>query len=144
MTNGATAGPYEEEIYYYVGISIVLVLLVIYSILSAYLEIKRPLVGHEAAVIILIGVALSYIVDYFLPQSINFLALFDSMFFDTCLPLIIFSKGFNMRRKRFVENFSSIFTLGVLGTIFQFLIMCALNILVFKLVDFALFENSEV
>ena len=136
-----TSGPYEEEIYYYVGVLIVLTLLVIYSILSAYIEIRRPLVGHEAAVIILLGVGLSYIVDYFLPQSINFLALFDTMFFDTCLPLIIFSKGFNMKQKKFVENFSAIFKFGFLGTILQFLIMCGLNILVFKVVEFTIFEN---
>ena len=96
-----TAAISENDLYFYTGILIVLLLLMFYSVLSAYIEIRRPLVGHEAAVIILVGVAVSYVLEFVLPQAIDFLTLFDSMFFDTCLPLIIFSKGFNMKRKRF-------------------------------------------
>lgn len=132
----------DEDKYFYTGMLIVLVLLMFYSILSAYIEIRRPLVGHEAAIIILIGVALSYILELVIPKTIDFLTLFDSMFFDTCLPLIIFSKGFNMKRKRFVENFGVIFKYGVLGTIIQFLILCGLNILVFKVIEFSVEEQQ--
>ena len=47
-----------------------------------------------------------------------------------------------MKRKRFVENFGAIFKNGVLGTLIQFLIMCGLNILVFKVIEFSVEEQQ--
>ena len=57
----------DEDKYFYSGMLIVLILLVFYSILSAYIEIRRPILGHEAAIIILAGVVLSYTLEFVIP-----------------------------------------------------------------------------
>lgn len=123
---------------------IIFALLVVYSIMGAYIDKKRPLLGHETGVVILMGVGISYLVLFFLPESLNLLTFNQTVFFDACLPLIIFSKGFNMKRKKFFQNFTNIFKFGIIGTLILFLIMCGANILVFKWANFNFAEDDEI
>eukprot|EP00201_Polytomella_parva_P001073 CAMPEP_0175076912 /NCGR_PEP_ID=MMETSP0052_2-20121109/23043_1 /TAXON_ID=51329 ORGANISM="Polytomella parva, Strain SAG 63-3" /NCGR_SAMPLE_ID=MMETSP0052_2 /ASSEMBLY_ACC=CAM_ASM_000194 /LENGTH=541 /DNA_ID=CAMNT_0016346209 /DNA_START=104 /DNA_END=1725 /DNA_ORIENTATION=+ len=43
----------------------------------------------------------------------------DNMFFDVLLPPIIFSAGFNVKKKLFFENFITVMVLGVFGTMWS-------------------------
>lgn len=40
-----------------------------------------------------------------------------NFFFYFCLPPIIFAAGYNMKRKKFFENFTNILIFGLLGTL---------------------------
>jgi NhaP-type Na+/H+ or K+/H+ antiporter len=66
------------------------------------MEHRPPPVGHETAIGIILGLLVSlivYLAGYGeLIQSFRFNG---SIFFYLCLPPIVFSSGFNMRRKKF-------------------------------------------
>jgi NhaP-type Na+/H+ or K+/H+ antiporter len=51
----------------------------------------------------------------------------ESVFFDLILPLIIFPSGFNMRRKKFFNNISTILKFGFIGTLICFTYYTALT-----------------
>ena len=99
------------------GIAICL-LLMIYSFFGLLIEKKKPVCGHEASVVVILGMIFSYIGYLFHENKFMHLVTFDSdFFFFFCLPPIVFSSGFNMRRKVFYENFDAVIIFGVLSTI---------------------------
>lgn len=53
------------------------------------------------------------------------------MFFDLLLPVILFSVGFNMRRKEFFKNFTNITKFGIFGSLFTFFVYVGLTKLFF-------------
>lgn len=85
--------------------------------------------GHEASYITLIGFTISAII-----YNIDSLALKDHIQFDDnvlfyfCIPPIVFSSGYNMRRKRFFRNISNIMIFGVLGTLTTYFIFSGLTL----------------
>jgi sodium/hydrogen exchanger-like protein 6/7/sodium/hydrogen exchanger 8 len=44
----------------------------------------------------------------------------ETFFFYFCLPPIIFASGYNMKRRKFFENFKNILLFGLFGTVLQF------------------------
>ena len=51
----------------------------------------------------------------------------SDIFFYLILPIIIFSGGYNLKKKRFFKNFSYIFLFGFFGTLINFIVMAWLN-----------------
>lgn len=52
----------------------------------------------------------------------------DEIFFYYVLPPIIFGAGYNMKRRRFINNMGYILLYGVLGTVISFLIIGMLTL----------------
>ena len=99
------------------GITISL-LLIVYSVFGLIIEKTKPVCGHEASAIIIIGMLLSYLAYAFNEEeALNMMSFRSDFFFFFCLPPIVFNSAFNMRRKVFFENFSAVMIFGVLSTI---------------------------
>jgi len=60
----------------------------------------------------------------------------DNLFFYAILPPIIFSAGYNLKRKKFFQHFNYITLFGVVGTFVAFLSFSVLNYLLFELISF--------
>lgn len=120
----------------YISIILVMCMLLIYAIMGAFIEAKRPIIGNEMSVIILVGTAISFIVyNLQSKEAGDILILYQSAIVNACLPLIIFSKGFNMKRKKIFKNSANIIKFGLIGTLLLFFVMTAINTVIFKIVD---------
>ena len=114
-----------------------------YIFTGTWIETHKPVVGHEAGIVILLGVLVSGIVSSSGHGDLGKLLTFDpNFFFYFCLPPIIFASGYNMKRKKFFENFSNILMFGLFGTILQFTIFSVLTYLYFELFDIYM-TNAE-
>ena len=81
---------------------VIFILLLIYVIGGAYIEKRKFVVGHETGIAILIGFTISLILFLSQEEKVRESFNFDEkLFFYVCLPPILFSSGFNMRRRRF-------------------------------------------
>ncbi len=80
-------------------------MLIIYSLIGSYMEKKKPPIFHETGIIIIIGIIIGAIIKnkklYNCEREKSLLLFPKSLFFEILLPLIIFSSGYNMKRKKF-------------------------------------------
>lgn len=104
-----------------------LTMLILYTFVGLYMEKKKFAFGHETGVILLIGIGISYTVKYFYPDQLYYLKFDDHIFFEYCLPLIIFASGYNMKRKRFFENMTNLTKFGLVGTLITFLVYSSMT-----------------
>ena len=94
---------------------------VIYMFLGSLLEKMHCWIGHEAGLIIIVGMSLSYGAYMIGHEEFTEMFTFDeTFFFYFCLPPIIFASGYNMKRKKFFENFGNILIFGLFGTLLTF------------------------
>jgi NhaP-type Na+/H+ or K+/H+ antiporter len=95
-----------------------MIMLFLYMLLGALLEKYHSPVGHEASLLVLIGMAISFLAFQFGYNDFNKIMTFDeNFFFYFVLPPIIFAAGYNMKRKEFFKNFKNILLLGLFSTI---------------------------
>jgi NhaP-type Na+/H+ or K+/H+ antiporter len=80
----------------------------------------------------LFGIAISFTVNAVSDQAKSFLVWNNDLFFTLLLPLIIFTTGYNIRRRKFFENFANITKLGLIGTISTFFIYMLFTWLLFE------------
>ena len=100
------------------GAVIIMLVLFFYMFIGSVLEKYHCKVGHEASLVILFGMMLSYIAFYTGHTEFTHMLAFDeNFFFYFCLPPIVFASGYNMKRKKFFENFANILIFGLFGTI---------------------------
>ena len=103
----------------------------IYFIVESGFKKYRPRLGHTSGVIVLLGIAASYIIwtevnaynktaDREVQVVMANLQFDPSLFFHLILPTIIFPSGYNMRRKKFFRNIKTIFKFGFMGTLICF------------------------
>ena len=108
--------------------------------IESLFEKYSPRFGHTSAVMVILGIGMSYLVwqislysvfvigedgefheaGKFLQEALVFSPTF---FFEFILPLIVFPSGFNMRRKKFFKNIGTISKFGFIATIFCFTFM---------------------
>jgi NhaP-type Na+/H+ or K+/H+ antiporter len=103
------------------GAVIIMVVLFFYMFVGSVLEKYHCTVGHEASLVIIFGLILSYISYQSGHTDFNHMLTFDAdFFFYFCLPPIVFASGYNMKRQKFFENFVNILLFGLIGTVVQF------------------------
>jgi len=101
-----------------IGAIVIMMVLLVYMFLGSLLERYHCVVGHEAGLVILFGMGISLIGLYSEHDSFNKIMTFDeNFFFYFCLPPIVFASGYNMKRKKFFENFKNILLFGLFGTV---------------------------
>lgn len=118
------------------GILTLSIVLLIYALIGSFIDQKKPCIGHETGIILLLGGVTSFIMDKLGHRFTNLISINDDIFFIGCLPLIVFANGFNMKRKMFFQNISNILNFGLFGTFLSFIIYTFLTKLAFKIFDF--------
>ena len=106
---------------------IIFVLLIVYIIVGGFIEKRKLPFGHETGVSIVVGLIVSLIFYLIKSEVQDFFLFNDTFFFYVCLPPIIFTSGFNMRRRKFFKNFGYIMMFGIFGTIITFIVFSALT-----------------
>lgn len=105
------------------GAIVVMMMLFLYMLLGALLEKYHCIIGHEASLLVLIGLVISYVSFHMGFYDFNKIMTFDeNFFFYFVLPPIIFAAGYNMKRKEFFKNFKNILLFGLCGTLLQFIV----------------------
>lgn len=91
------------EHYIFTGGAIIIVaLIMLYMVLGVIIEKNRLVFGHEASAVVIVGAMISYLFYRLGIEEFNEKMSFDHhLFFYFCLPPIVFSSGFNMKRKVF-------------------------------------------
>lgn len=103
------------------GAVIIMIILFFYMFIGSVLEKYHCSVGHEASLVIILGMVLSFMSYSSGHEDMNKMLTFDeNFFFYFCLPPIVFASGYNMKRKKFFENFTNILLFGLIGTVVQF------------------------
>jgi NhaP-type Na+/H+ or K+/H+ antiporter len=104
-----------------VGLIVVLFLLMVYNLFEAYKHKHHLNFGHEAALVALLGLFLSWLFFESQENSFNTIMAFNgTMFFYFVLPPIVFAAGFNMYRKEFFKNITNVLIFGIGGTFVAF------------------------
>jgi len=108
-------------------------LMIGYMLISSFKSSRGISYGHEASYITAIGFLISCVVYYSSIDSQSFhehLKFNDNVLFYVCIPPIVFASGYNMRRKRFFQNFKNIMIFGVFGTLVTYIFFASLTMLV--------------
>lgn len=75
---------------------------------------------------------ISFLAKYFGYNQINDILEFsESMFFYVCLPPLVFSAGYNMKRKKFFQHFNYVALFGIAGTFACFVFFSLFTAIVF-------------
>ncbi len=100
------------------GAIVVMIMLFLYMLFGALLERAHSPIGHEASLLCLVGIIISYISFTLGHHDFNDIMTFDeNFFFYFVLPPIIFAAGYNMKRKMFFKNFKNILIFGLFSTL---------------------------
>lgn len=103
------------------GAIIIMAVLIFYMFFGSLLEKYHCVVGHEAGLVILFGMFISLMAYSMGYEDLSKLVTFDeNFFFYFCLPPIVFASGYNMKRKKFFENFTNILLFGLFSTVITF------------------------
>lgn len=101
---------------------IAIVLLLIYTIASPIFEKFNFHYIHESGISMILGFLVGLIGNAVSPNEsfANSLQFDDEVFFNFILPPIIFSAGYNLKKKSFFKYFFYIFMFGIVGTLVTF------------------------
>lgn len=129
---GGEGGEEDQEYFVKTGYIIVLALLIVYTMAGSFIESTKCKLIHETGVAILVGMLISLIAMYFgYTEMNNILEFSESLFFYVCLPPIVFSAGYNMKRKKFFQHFNYVALFGIAGTFACFVLFSILTSLLF-------------
>lgn len=96
---------------------VMLSLVALYHVVGNYIKRKNLVFGHEASLVVIVGVIISFVLSKLHPEIVDRVAFDSNFFFYGCLPPIIFGSVYNMNAKVFFDNFSAVMIFGVFGTI---------------------------
>lgn len=132
MGGEAEGGIEDAEYYVKAGYIAVLALLIIFTVTGSYIENIKIGYIHETGVAIILGMGISLIARFFGYSQINDILEFsESLFFYVCLPPIVFSAGYNMKRKKFFQHFNYVALFGVVGTFACFVFFSIFTAVIF-------------
>mmetsp|Transcript_47466 Transcript_47466/g.54652 ORF Transcript_47466/g.54652 Transcript_47466/m.54652 type:complete len:133 (+) Transcript_47466:63-461(+) len=109
-----------------VGLAFLVIALICYSVSGEAIQHHKIRFIHESGVAIIMGFIFGVILKA--SKGSASLAFNDKhLFFYFLLPPIIFSGGYNLKRRRFFRNFGWIVLYGVFGTILVFIFTALLT-----------------
>ena len=83
---------------------------------------------HESGLYIVLGLFGGSLWLWLSPSDITQYNFSSDVFFDVVLPPIIFSAGYNLKNKQFINNFGPIMVLAIFGALLNFLMMSSIAI----------------
>ncbi|CAD8045777.1 unnamed protein product [Paramecium primaurelia] len=96
------------------------------ALLQTYCEHRHYNLLREASVAILVGLLIGVITEFQVLQNVNYNNS-SEIFFFILLPIIVFKEGYNLNKQHFMKNFFYVVMYGIFGTIFNFIVLAALN-----------------
>ena len=127
-----------------IGTIFMIVLMMVYLLFHVVIEKKRWMFGHESGIVLILGMAVSYI--YYSADGdefTKFVEFDDNIFFYFCLPPILFAAGYNMRRDTFFKNIGYAILFGVIGALIAFFIFTGISYLVLYKSGYVFYEYSN-
>lgn len=101
--------------------TVAIILLIIYTISTPIFHKIHFHYVHESGIIMILGLLIGVIANMFSSTSVTKnLSFNDEVFFNFVLPPIIFSAGYNLKKKSFFTFFFYIVTFGIFGTLVSF------------------------
>ncbi|XP_057962002.1 sodium/hydrogen exchanger 2-like isoform X2 [Malania oleifera] len=124
----------------YLNTSTVVAITLFFTLLCACIIIGHLLEenrwANESTTALLLGLASGLVVLLVSKgKSSRILVFSEELFFIYLLPPIIFNAGFQVKKKRFFQNFSTILLFGVFGTVISFCLITSGVFLLFKKLD---------
>ncbi|CDW71290.1 sodium hydrogen exchanger [Stylonychia lemnae] len=115
------------------GAILIVLLIMFYMFIGSVIERYKIIIGHEAALAILLGMLVSFLAFKLGHVELTeFLTFNENFFFYFCLPPLVFASGYNMQRKNFFDNFNNILIFGLVNTVIQFTLFSVFTWLMFK------------
>ena len=105
---------------------------IVYVVIGTFFKAKKSPFGHETGLVILLGVLLSWIFTFFPDFNIY---LNDKILFQVCLPLILFSEGYNMHMSFFYSELTNSLMFGFLVVFATYFMHLGLTWASFKAFD---------
>ena len=108
---------------------VAIIILIFYTIAAPIFQKFNFHYLHESGICMIVGTVIALISKYVgnMNDSLHSFVTFDEeMFFNIVLPPIIFSAGYNLKKRAFFKYFFYIITFGIFGTIISFLTVSAL------------------
>ncbi len=102
---------------------VAIIILIFYTIAAPIFQKLNFHYLHESGICMLVGTIIAILSKYIgkTNDSLNnFVTFDDEMFFNIVLPPIIFSAGYNLKKRAFFKYFFYIVTFGIFGTIISF------------------------
>lgn len=111
------------------GSLLMFILIMLYVIVGQQKASRNVAFGHEASYITFVGFVISLAAYCSHNNMIQENIIFDdNVLFYFCIPPIVFASGYNMRRKRFFQNFQNIMIFGILGTLVTYMFFAGLTL----------------
>jgi solute carrier family 9 (sodium/hydrogen exchanger), member 6/7 len=132
-----------SETLFSAGAMIIFLMFIVYMVAGTLVESRGWIVGHEAGVVIIIGMLLSFLAMQLGHEEFTHMMTFDdNFFFYFCLPPIVFASGYNMKRRKFFANIKNILILGLFSTVSQFTIFSIFTYLVVEYIPLYIFDSE--
>ena len=131
----------ENEHAIYIAYIILVLIMIVYVTVGTWMEKNGCGFGHETGVVIIIGMSIGGILHLF---GDNIATEFKpTVLFDFGLPFILYSAGYNMRRRRFFDDINNITMFGILSTVVCFVVLSLLTTLIFQAGWIYKYETEE-
>ena len=108
---------------------VAIIILIFYTIAAPIFQKFNFHYLHESGICMIVGTLIALVSKYIgnMNDSLNtFVKFDDEMFFNIVLPPIIFSAGYNLKKRAFFKYFFYIIAFGIFGTVISFLTVSAL------------------